>query len=156
MRHKSIRKKLLRYLDKELSEKESRRVLSHLESCQSCQSDLKAIESLWRINRPVERMATPPFLWAHISAQLKAEEKQGFFDNIKDAVLPLLRPAILVGTLLLALIGGMKLGDKIAPPPVEQAEIQIETKDNLGMSYFEVLPPGSIDARVLALTESEM
>ena len=157
MRHKSIRKKLLRYLDNDLSDGEMQHVQRHLESCQSCQDDLKTIESLWRIDRPIERMTAPPFLWTRISTRLEEEERQSFVSIIKDALLPALRPAIIIAGLLLVLVGGMELGNMITLSADDRAEILIDnTMENFGLSYFEVLPPGSIDARVLALTESEL
>ncbi len=157
MKHKTIKKKLLRYLDNELAQKEKLKVRRHLESCQTCQNDLKIIKSLWRTGQPVEKLSVPPFLWTRIITRLKSEKQQGFVNEMKYAILPMLRPAIIIVVLLFILVGGIDLGNWLTSSPGDRAELSSEnTTDNFGLSYFEVLPPGSIDGRILALTESEM
>jgi hypothetical protein len=157
MRHKSIRKTLLRYLDQELSERESREVQHHLENCQSCQEALKDLKAWWQPDRPIAGMIALPFLWTRISMRLKSVEKSDIFNVIKDSLFPILRPLVIIVGLLLVLLGGIELGNRMTFTPENQVGISIDPKmDNFGMNYFEVLPPGSIDARVLTLTESEM
>ena len=150
MRHKLIRKKLLRYLDDDLPGREHRAIKNHLQNCQSCQAYLRDIEALWRTTRPVKTFSAPPFLWSRISARLKTEKKQGSF-------VPLLRPALMIGALVLVLISGIKLGNMITLSHTDQIEaLTGRIADSFGMSYFEVFPPGSIDTRFLTLTKSEM
>ena len=152
-----MRKKSLRYLDNDLPEREMQSVRAHLESCQTCLDVLKNIELLWRDEQPVKRVAAPPFLWLRILARLKRDEEQGFFIRFKASVLPLLRPAIIIGALVLVLIGGIEWGNMLLPASGDHREIAIAgTTGNFGMSYFEILPPGSIDARILVLSESEI
>jgi hypothetical protein len=156
MQHKSIQKKLLSYLDKDLSDSESQKVRSHLEGCQICQDDLKDLELLWRMERPVKRMTAPPFLWTRIAARLKSEKKQGFFNEIKVFIFPLLRPALEIAVLILGVIGGIEFGNRIFLSSGDSSEVTFEkTIDSFGLNYFEVFPPGLFDDRVLALTESE-
>ncbi len=157
MRHKLIRKKLLRYLDKDLPESEQREIGNHLQSCQVCQDDLKYFETLWRIERSDSRLTAPPFLWTRISTRFRDDKKYGLFDGLKNSVTRIWRPVFLIGVLFLALVGGIKLGNMSALSTNDSSAGQIDDNtDNFGLSYFEILPPGSIDDQVLALTESEM
>lgn len=157
MRHKSIQKKLLRYLEKDLPESEQREIQNHLQSCQICQDDLKYLETLWQINRSDGRLTAPPFLWTRISAEFRADEKHSLFDGVKSSIPRVLQSAILIGILFLTLIGGIKLGNMITLSTDDRSAVQIDDyADSFGLNYFEILPPGSIDDQVLALTESEM
>lgn len=157
MNHKMIQKKLLRYLDDELSEQEKVKVQRHLERCETCRDALKTIELMWVTERPIERKTAPPFLWTRISARLQAEAEQGIFKGFKKPVRLALRPLVTVVVLLFIFFSGIKLGNLMTGPSGDVAEISTERiTDNFGMSYFEILPPGSLDARALALTESEI
>ena len=146
MQHKLIRKKLLRYLDNDLPERERKVIKDHLQSCQSCQAVLKNIEMLWSIKQPVKTMTAPPFLWSRISARIKTEEKQDFFKEKKGSLLHVLRPTMMIGALVLILISGIKLGNMITPLPTDQIEVLPgRITDSFGMNYFDVFPPGTID-----------
>ena len=157
MKHKSIQKKMLRYLDDDLPEGEKVNVQRHLESCRTCREDLKAVESMWATEQPIERQAAPPFLWTRIAARLQAEAEQRFFKGFNMFVHLALRPVLTVVVLFFIFFSGIKLGNLITGSTGDVTEISAESAtDNFGMSYFEILPPGSIDAHALALTESEM
>ena len=157
MKHKAIQKKLLRYLDDELSEQEKVKVQCHLERCETCRDALQTIELMWATERPIERKTAPPFLWTRISARLQAEAEQGFLNGLKVPVRLALRPVVTVVVLLFIFFSGIKLGNLITGSTGDVTEISAESAtDNFGMSYFEISPPGSINAHVLALTESEM
>ncbi|MBN2088510.1 zf-HC2 domain-containing protein [candidate division KSB1 bacterium] len=150
MRHKKIRKKLLRYLDNDLLEKEKLEVQCHLENCRSCQDDLKTVEMLWFPERLIERKSAPPFLWTRISARIQSEAKQGFLNELKKPVWLALRPVVMVAMFILIFFSGIKLGNLMIKPFGEGSEISAErSTDNFGMGYFEISPPGSIDADFL-------
>lgn len=156
MDHKTIQKKLLRYLDDELSELEKVKVQRHLESCLECRDILKTIKSIWVTEQPIERQTVPPFLWTRISMRLNSERKQGILNKRKQFALPALRPVITAVVLLFIFFSGIKLGNLITGTTDDVIEISTETiTDNFGMNYFEILPPGSLDASSLTLTENE-
>jgi len=157
MKHKTIQKKLLRYLDEELSELEKVEVQRHLERCETCRDALQTVESLWIAERPLERKTAPPFLWTRISVQLGAEAEKGIFKGFKEPVRLALRPLVTVVVLLFIFFSGITLGDLMTGSSGDVTEISTERiTDNFGMSYFEILPPGSLDASSLALTEKEV
>lgn len=156
MKHKLIRKKLLRYLDGDLSIKEKVKVRHHLESCRACRDALKMLESMWVAERPIERKTAPAFLWTRIAARLQSQTEREIFKGLGNPVRWVLRPVITVVVLLFIFFSGMKLGNLITGSTGDVTEISTERiTDNFGMSYFEILPPDSIDANILALTESE-
>lgn len=157
MKHKTIQKKLLRYLDGDLPDREKAKVRRHLEGCRTCRDALKMIESMWIMERPIERKAAPPFLWTRIAARLRLETKRSFFKEFKKDVRLALRPVVTVVVLLFIFLCGVQLGNLVIRSAGEGAEISAErSTDTFGMSYFEILPPGSINAQSLALTESEI
>ncbi len=157
MKHKSIRKKLLRYLDGDLSVREKVKVRHHLESCRACRDALKMLESMWVAERTIERQTAPPFLWTRIAARLQSQTERKLFKGLKNPVRWALRPVVTVVVLLFIFFSGIKLGNLITGSTGDVTEISAESAtDNFGMSYFEISPPGSINAHVLALTESEM
>lgn len=156
MKHKIIQKKLLRYLDNDLSEREKAKVRSHLENCRSCREALKVVESIWIPEQPIDRKTAPPFLWTGISTRLRSEEEQGVLGEIKKPGQAAFRPLIMVAVLVLIFFSGIKLGNLITGSSRVGTDISTERiTDNFGMVYFEILPPGSIDAGVLGLIESE-
>jgi len=62
-----------------------------------------------------------------------------------------------VVVLLFIFFSGIKLGNLITGSTGDVTEISAESAtDNFGMGYFEISPPGSINAHVLALNESEI
>lgn len=156
MRHKTIQKKLLSYLDNDLSDDEKQTIQRHLETCQECRDDIKTLERLWQSDRPIERIGVPPFIWARIANALKSEKRRGFFDGVEFSFSRMLRPVFVVAILVLVFIGGIELGTWIDHSEFDEPMTAVEKPvDNFGLNYFDVMPPGSIDARLLDLTESE-
>ncbi len=157
MNHKTIQKKLLRYLDGDLSIREKVKVRHHLESCRACRDTLKVLESMWVAERPIEQRTAPPFLWTRIAARLQTQTEREIFKGFGNLLRWVLRSVMTVVVLIIMFFSGVKLGNLITGSTVDVAEISTErVTDNFGMSYFEILPPGSIDANLLALTENEM
>jgi len=156
MEHKAIQKKLLRYLDDELSEQEKVKVHRHLERCETCRDALQTIELMWATERPIERKKAQPFLWTRIAERLQSETERDIFKGLGNPMRWIQRPVMTVVVLLFIFFSGIKLGNLITGSTGDVTEISTERIiENFGMSYFKILPPGSIDANILALTESE-
>jgi predicted anti-sigma-YlaC factor YlaD len=156
MKHKTIQRKMLRYLDNELSEKEKVKVQRHLERCETCRDALQTIELMWATERPIERKNAPPFLWTRIAARLQSERRRDFLERIEKITQLTLRPALTLAVLFLIIFSGIQLGNLMTGNTGKVSALSTEkVTDNFGMNYFEILPPGSIDANILALTESE-
>jgi hypothetical protein len=157
MKHKSIQKKLLRYLDDDLPVSEKAKVRRHLEGCRFCRNALKTAEWVWSKGRPVQRETCPPFLWARIYMQLESEQEHRLVDRLHHIVRPALRPMITLVVLLFIFLGGIKLGNLMTVAAVDRGDMSTyNATEDFGLSYFKPLPPGSVDARALALTEREL
>lgn len=157
MKHKSIRKKLLRYLDGDLSIKEKAKVRHHLESCRACRDALKMLESMWVAERTIERKTAPPFLWTRIAARLQSERRREFLERIEKITQLTLRPALTLAVLFLIIFSGIQLGNLMTGNTGKASALSTEkVTDNFGMSYFEILPPGSLDASSFTLTENKV
>jgi len=156
MRHNVIKKKLISYLDTALPENEMHQIRRHLAQCQACREDLKTLARLWRPGQPPHRLVAPAHLWPRIAARLPREKSTGILDIIRQSIFPVLRPVIIGAGLIAILIGGVELGQQLSPPTIDAEGFGGNATENFGLNYFEVLPPGSIDARLLVLTESEM
>lgn len=157
MTHKAIQKKMLRYLDDELSGQEKAKVQRHLERCKTCRDALQTIKSLWITERPPEQKNAPLLLWTYIAAGLQSPTERGVLKGSENPGRQLLRPVMTVVALIIICFSGIKLGNLITGSTGDVAQVSAESAiDNFGMSYFGISPPGSLDAHVLALTESEM
>ena len=157
MNHNTMRTKMLRYLDDELSDQEYMEMRRHLEHCENCRDALRTIESMWSAERPIERITAPPYLWMRISAQLQEEAEEGFLHGLKESVRPALRPVATVVVLLFMFFSGITLGNLMTGSTGDDSRISAAGgTDTFQTSYFEILPPGSINAHVLVLNESEM
>ncbi len=155
MNHKTIKKKLLRYLDDELPQRERSEIDAHLQDCQACREDFKYFKTLWQPDNPVEPVIPPPFLWTRISTRLKEETKRSFAIKAKNKLPAVLRPVMTAVVLLFTVWAGIQLGNFMTIPLSDQSDFAQQTADSFGLNYFEVLPPGSPDIRILALIESE-
>jgi len=156
MRHNYIKKQLVNYLDEALPENEMQAVRQHLAHCQTCRDDLHALARLWRPEQPAARLTAPPNLWRRIAARLPQEKTPGIFEKISQSFFPVLRPVFIGAGLIVILLGGVELGQRLTLPVGPAEAPGGNATENFGLNYFEVLPPGSIDDRWLVLTESEL
>lgn len=144
MKHKTVQKKLLLYLDDNLPKNERRRISNHLANCQVCQSALQQYQKIWQTDKPIKRITAPPFLWTRISTQLERAQQKNVFNTFYNSFFPVIRPVVIVLGIFLSIFGGIRLGNMIILSQPERTEIVTETQDNFGMNYFEILPPGTI------------
>lgn len=157
MKHKTIRKKILRYLEGDLDEKEKGKIQRHLKHCRMCRDELNILRPIWMTEQPVKRETAPPFLWTRISARLSSKKKEGLPWKVKKVTRFLLRPVLTVVALGFMFYSGIRLGTLVTGAREDHTEISMETTaEEFGLNYFDILPPGSIDARILALNESEV
>ncbi len=151
MKHHTMRKKLLRYRDGDLPEHERQEVQHHLRICRSCRDDLKVLAAAWDADRRAARIRAPEHLWAGVSAALERRDRERWLDAaVKGFGSRAWRPAAAAAATLGLVMGGVVLGVVLTASPAGFQETRVATtRDDLGLSYFEVLPPGSIGARLL-------
>ncbi len=152
MRHRKIQKKLLRYLDGDLPQDEEALVREHLLSCEKCASMSRGLKNLWGAGQPVPRVSAPPYLWTRLSARLEKEERKGAGAQRTNTLSPYIRAALSVAVIVATIFVGIQIGAGFLPP--SEGEVFGENRGSgieqeLGMDYFSVMPPGSMDISIL-------
>jgi len=147
MSHKSIQKKLLLYLDGELPENERAMLDAHLGNCSLCSKDLEVLSKVWKLEGAVAKAQPSPYLWTRLETRIKVHErKQRLFAHMRERLIPLMRPVIVVVLFLLAIILGNYLGD--LPPSNGAVAADTVAKEEVVKTFyldaFEPFPPESI------------
>jgi len=155
MKHKLIRKKLLRYLDNDLPENEQQEIQAHMVECPSCRAHLQWLKSSWQTEQSISRITAPPFLWTRFLARLNKEERSPMIVRIAGQFFQYARPAIVTAVIVLMVYIGVQFGQKIILPKTESTLSGVQTsqiRTEFGMDYFSALPPGSVGEPLITLT----
>ena len=158
MKHKTIQKKLLRFLDKELPENELRLIESHLAMCDTCRNHLQRLTAIWQVARPIPRISPPPFVWTRLSHRLENEKRVDFRRQVTGHLWPYARPAVAGTTILVTILIGIQFGRQIVPSPADSSLSLIQTsavREEFGTDYFSVLTPGDVGEPMITLTADE-
>jgi hypothetical protein len=158
MKHKTIQKRLLRFLDNELPENEFRLIKSHLATCNTCRNHLQQLTAIWQVARPIPRISPPPFVWTRLSHRLENEKRVDFWKRVARHLWPYARPAVAVTTILVTILVGIEFGRQVAPPPTDSSLSFIQTstvREEFGTDYFSVLTPGDVGEPMITLTADE-
>jgi len=146
--HKKIQKKLLLYLDHELSEKERELVHNHLQNCPVCSRMLEIYDRLWKEETHREGVAPPPYLWTKLQNRLAGIEKSSlFFFRMKLFIRRYASSAFLVVLLLLSVAAGAFIGSPSGPEFFEAVASIRQTGDpaeEFELDRFDIIPPGSL------------
>jgi len=158
MKHETIQKKLLRYLDEDLPENEQQKIQAHLADCPSCRAHLQWLELVWRTEKPVSRIPAPAFFWTRLSVRLNKERRSQFIVRIAEQFFQYARPAIVMAVMVFTIFIGVQFGKKIILPTAESAFSGVQSSQiraEFGMDYFSALPPGSVGEPLMVLTAKE-
>lgn len=155
MKHKKIQKRFLLYIDGDLPDAGKLLIEQHLSECSNCKKHFEELANIWNEEIKLEHLSPPPALWYALKNRM--EEKTGIpirtaLNNAKF----LLNTAFTVGVVVFAILTGSWFGSKLNPQTGSNNNsfVQIEnTRDEFGMSYFDVVPPNSI-TKDLFLSES--
>ena len=147
--HKKIQKKLLLYLDHELSEKERAPVNNHLQNCPVCSRMLEIYDRIWKEEPHGEGVSPPPYLWTKLQNRLAGIEKSSLlFFRVKLFVRRYGPSALLVVLLLLSVAAGAFIGSPSGPDffkavvSIRQTDDQAEVFE---LDRFDIIPPGSLE-----------
>lgn len=147
--HKKIQKKLLLYLDHELSEKERELVNNHLQNCPVCSRRLEIYDRLWKEETHREGIAPPPYLWTKLQSRLAGIEKSNLlFFRVKLSIRRYASSAFLVVLLLLSVAAGAFIGSPSGPKYFEAVASIRQTGDQaeeFELDRFDIIPPGSLE-----------
>ena len=157
MKHKIVQKKILRYIDGDISEKERQEIESHLQHCKSCRKDVELLSGVWDSSQLLNRARPSPFLWNKISTRLAGKNRKGRVSNmlwlfIRQAA----RPVFTVVIVLLGLFIGFRIGGRLIKqkPSKQQNYITTAQMDNeFGLNNFQLLSSGSLDSKMAELME---
>jgi len=159
MKHKEIRKKLLRYIDVELSEKERAEIQLHLERCEQCRRDFQLLSGAWNLAQPIKRVQPSPFLWNKISARLDGKTQKGrLVDKVELFVRQTARPALTAAIVMLGLFIGIKLGNRLFMENLsswQTSEVSIQSQSEFGLENFRVLSSSSLGDELAAFMNNE-
>jgi len=162
MKHKQIEKKLVLYLDGDLSSREMATVQEHLEHCSSCKEHLDLLSEVWRAEAAVKRENPSPFLWTRLEERIEQYERNhnlfiDFFEQLVRLVRPAFTLLILVGGIFL----GVYLGNMVASSNVQTAKVQSSSQDkerffnSIYLDSFRDLPPESLGGVYVTLASNK-
>jgi anti-sigma factor RsiW len=116
MKHESIHKDLIFYLDNELSVEKRTAVEKHLEECADCRGFLAFLKEGIQIIDKEKNPEVSPFFYTRLSARLDEKPDR----QVQSQWARLAQPAFFSLVLLAGIYGGMKLGSNASSPKVNQ------------------------------------
>jgi len=143
-----VQKKLLRFLDDELSVQERNEIQQHLKECEECSARLHKVSDMWGSERAFPKIDPDPFAWQKL--YLKISEKQNQFSP-GFAIQKQLGRLVLAGGLAALFVLSIFTGIYLGTDP--QLTYDSNTTNNLTeqqfvkmvhIDSFDDVPPGSI------------
>lgn len=119
MKHDSIRKSLIFYLDNELSENEKAAVERHLEECADCRNFLVFLRKGMQVIEDEKKSEELPFFYTRLSAKLEEIAEPGVQRQWSRLAHPILFSLILA----LGIYGGLQLGSNASSFSVKQPAV---------------------------------
>lgn len=116
MKHDSIHKDLIFYLDNELSVEKRIDVEKHLEECADCRSFLVFLQENMQVIEKEKNPESSPFFYTRLSARL--DQKPEY--RVRGQLSGLIQPAFFSFILVLGIYGGLKLGSNASSPKADQ------------------------------------
>ena len=157
MKHKEIRKKLLRYIDAELPQEESVEIQFHLQHCKQCRKDIELLSGAWNLLQPIKRVQPPPFLWNRISSRLDEKgQKNYLIDRAAFFIKQIAQPALAVAIMAMALFIGIQIGDLLIAEKLPREQTVVTTphfENEFGLENFRVLSSNSLGDELAALMD---
>ena len=159
MKHREIRKKLLRYIDGELPQDDKEEIQLHLEHCEQCRKDVQSLSGVWKLSQSIERMQPSPFLWNKISAQLEGKtQKRRLVHKAGVFIRQVAQPALTVAIVAMALFVGIQIGGYLNTKTLSRqqtTQTTNELQNEFGLQNFQLLTSGSLGGEMAALMNYE-
>jgi predicted anti-sigma-YlaC factor YlaD len=110
MQCKTLHKNLIFFLERDLPEKEMKKVEAHLIKCPDCKAFSMEMKKTLGIIEEEKQVEVNPFFYTRLKARLENQEiqKQPFWQPVFSKVL---QPAFFSIILLLGIYGGIKMGE---------------------------------------------
>ena len=116
MKHKSIYKDLIFYLDNELSVEKRTAVEKHLEECADCRSFLVFLQEGMQMIEKEKKPEVSTFFYTRLSARLEEKPER----QVQSQWVRLAQPAFFSLLLVIGIYGGLKLGSNASSPKVNR------------------------------------
>ena len=116
MKHKSIHKDLIFYIDNELSDEKRMAIEKHLKRCADCRSFLVFLHEGMQVIEKEKNPEVSPFFYTRLSARL--EEKPEY--HAQNQWIRLAQPAFFSIVLALGIYGGLRLGSNASSNKLSQ------------------------------------
>lgn len=110
MKCKTIHKKLIFFLEGNLSEAEMKEVSEHLQHCESCLSFADQMGKTLSIIETEKQPGTDPFFYTRLKARMEKEESKEAL-SLRPSFVRVLQPVALSALLLLGIWFGYKVGN---------------------------------------------
>jgi predicted anti-sigma-YlaC factor YlaD len=147
MKHKTVRKELLRYLDNELPEDEFKAVRMHLSSCPECSNYLKQLEKIWSDRKQVAPVEVPPFLWTRLSVRLESENRAPITKRVTTAMSLFISKVWVPTAIVITIFSGILFGSEMHNNNLRDNNGTIAEQE-FGLGYFSLTPPGYIGENI--------
>ncbi len=162
MRHKQIQKKLIFFLDGELTDHEMTGIRRHLEQCSLCATRFEAISNVYQMGDTVKRPEPSSYLWALLAQRIEeSETHEHLFADYFEQLVKLARPA----AVLLMLVAGISLGIYLGSVPTPAAANNVTDQpsvqeleqfyNSIYLDSFRDLPPESVGGVYVTLVSDE-
>ncbi len=162
MSHKQIQRKLILFLDSELTDHEMTRIRQHLKQCSSCSTLCGAISKVYQTGNAVKRPEPSSYLWALLAKRIEeSETDEHLFTDYFEKLVQLARPAVIVLTLVVAILLGVYLGNIPTPAATNNVTTQSLSQDlerfynSIYLDSFRDLPPESVGGVYVTLASDE-
>ncbi len=146
--HRTIRKKLLRYIDNDVSPEEKAIIEKHLLRCASCGEKVRRLSKIWKDEREFERIKPHPFLMTKLLRRIDISRSDADSPPAQSEHIPSPAKAILVLIAMILTIGmGIRIGSMITSLSRETTaaeRMQPEFSSEFGLDHFAMYPPGSL------------
>lgn len=162
MKHKQVEKRLLLYLDGDLSTREKAAVQKHLAHCSSCKKDLEELFKIWKAETDRKCEYPSPFIWTRLEARItEYERNQNLITDFFEQLSRLVRPAVTLSLFA----GGILLGIYFGSVPVSKSTQSVNSQsvaqererffNSIYLDSFRDLPPESVGGVYVTLASQK-
>lgn len=147
MKHKTVKRKLLHYLDNDLPEDEVRAVRQHLSTCPECSNYLQQLKKVWFTEQPVSPIEVPPFLWTRLSVRLETKNQAPITKRVTTAMSLFISKVWVPAAIVVTIFSGILFGSEMHNNNLRDNNETIAEQE-FGLDYFSLTPPGYIGENI--------
>ncbi len=145
MKCKKVKRMISLYIDGELKPDNEKKLLAHLETCESCQKEKKLMECIYQMLLPPKEIQPSPHFLFKVKQKITPPKTMDYYPA---SLLKYLKPALVsVACILIFVISfvlGNSLGTQLKEKETLGKKTVIETLDNImNISVFDNIPRDS-------------